>query len=161
MSSKESAHVELETSDMEKLRIGVLQIIGESQAFLLDAMKSMLVEVKRDNGRSDSGTAEGSAAVGESPEGAGPTAVGQRPARAGPTAVRETILRDGGLRNFGETGHGEAAVPIAVGPERDQPNQSGRAGEMGVYPCGEFDGGFDLRASFLAYTHPPTFSRLK
>ena len=45
MSSKESAHVELETSDMEKLRIGVLQIIGESQAFLLDAMKSMLVAV--------------------------------------------------------------------------------------------------------------------
>ena len=119
MSSKESAHVELETSDMEKLRIGVLQIIGESQAFLLDAMKSMLVEVKRDNGRSDSGTAEGSAAVGESPDGAGPTAVGQRPARAGPTAVRETILRDGGLRNFGETGHGEAAVHAEVGPTRD------------------------------------------
>ena len=104
MSSKESAHVELETSDMEKLRIGVLQIIGESQAFLLDAMKSMLVEVKRDNGRSDSGTAEGSAAVGESPEGAGPTAEGQKPAGAEPTAVRQTISHDGGLRNFRRDG---------------------------------------------------------
>ena len=116
---------------------------------MLYAMRSMLVEFKRDNGRSESGSAEGSAVVGESPAG------------AGPAAVRETIVHAGGLRNFGETGHGEAAVPIAVGPERDQPNQSGRAGEMGVYPCGEFDGGFDLRASFLAYTHPPTFSRLK
>ena len=119
MSAKGSVHAELETSEVEKLRSEVKQMIRESQAFVLDAMRSMLVEVKRDNGRSDSGTAEGSAAVGESPEGAGPTAVGQRPARAGPTAVRETILRDGGLRNFGETGHGEAAVHAEVGPKRD------------------------------------------
>ena len=117
MSSKGSAHVELETVEVEKLRIVVQQLIGEG--VLLDAMRSMLVEVKRDNGRSEFGSAEGSAAVGESPEGAGPTAVGQRPARAGPTAVRETILRDGGLRNFGETGHGEAAVHAEVGPKRD------------------------------------------
>ena len=92
----------------------------------------MLVEVKRDNGRSESGSAEGSTAVGESPEGAGPTAVGQNPTGAGPTAVRETILRYGGLRNFGETGHGEAPVLVEVGPEKDQPDQPGRAGEMGI-----------------------------
>ena len=40
------------------------------------------------------------------------------------------------MRDFGETGHGEAAVPVEVGPERDQPDQPGRAGEMGVYPSG-------------------------
>ena len=119
MSSKASAHVELETSEVEKMIIGVRQMIGGSQAFLLGVMWSMLVEVKRDNGRSESGSAEGSTAVGESPEGAGPTAVGQNPTGAGPTAVRETILRYGGLRNFGETGHGEAAVHAEVGPKRD------------------------------------------
>ena len=86
----------------------------------------MLVKVKRDTGRSESG----SAAVGESPEGAEPTAVGQSLAGAGPTtAVQETILRDGGYPNFGETGHGEAAVPVEVGPERGQPDQPGGAGE--------------------------------
>ena len=47
-------------------------MIGRSQAFLLDAMRSMLVEVKRDNGRSESGSAEGSAAVGQSPGGQDP-----------------------------------------------------------------------------------------
>ena len=68
MSSKGSAHVELETSEVEKLRIEVQQMIGESQTFLLYVMMSMLVEVKSDNGRSESGSAEGSAAVGELPE---------------------------------------------------------------------------------------------
>ena len=99
-------------------------------------MGIMLVEVKRDNGRSESGRAEGSAAVGEIPQGAGPNAVGQSQAGAGLTAVRETIVRDGRLRNFGETGHGEVAVPVKVGPERDQLDQLGRAGEMGVYSTG-------------------------
>ena len=60
--------------------------------FLLDAMRSMLVEVMRDNGQSESVSAEGSAAVGESPEGVGPTAIGRSPAGAGPTAVREVIF---------------------------------------------------------------------
>ena len=96
----------------------------------------MLVEVKRDNCRSESGSAEGSPSVGESPEGAGPTAVGQSPAGAGPAVVRETISRDGDLRNFGETEHGEATVPVDFGPERDQPDQPGKAGEMSVYPSG-------------------------
>ena len=44
MSSKGSAHVELETSEVEKLRIGVQQMICECQAVLLDAMRSMLVD---------------------------------------------------------------------------------------------------------------------
>ena len=45
-------------------------------------------------------------------------------------------FRERDLRNFGETGHVEAAVPVEVGPKRDKPNQPGRASEMGVYPSG-------------------------
>ena len=63
MSAKGSVHAELETSEVEKLRSEVKQMIRESQAFVLDAMRSMLVEVKRDNGRSEFGSAEGSDAV--------------------------------------------------------------------------------------------------
>ena len=126
----------LETFEVEKLRIEVQPMIGESQAFLLDVMRSMLVEVKRDNGWSESGSADGRLAVEESPEEAGPTAVRQSPAGAGPAAVREKISRDGNLRNFGETGHGEAAVPAEVAPERDQSDQPGRTDEMGAYPSG-------------------------
>ena len=60
--------MELETSEVEKLRIGVKQMVGGSPAFLWDSMRSMLVEVKLDNSRSESGSAEGSAAVGKNPE---------------------------------------------------------------------------------------------
>ena len=67
-------------------------MVGESQALLLDSMRSMLVEVNKDNDRSKSGSTEGSVAVGESPEGAGPTALRQSLVGAGPTAVRETIF---------------------------------------------------------------------
>ena len=66
--------------------------------------------------------------------------------------------------DFGETEHREAAVPVEVSPERDQPDQPdqpGRAGEMGVYPSGQFDGGFGLPSSRLAHKHSPTFSGLK
>ena len=36
-------------------------------------------------------------------------------------------------------GHGEAAVPVEVGPERGQTDQPGRAREIGVHPSGELD----------------------
>ena len=103
------------TSEVHQLRREVRQMMGNSPASLLDATTSTLVDFKRDNGRSEPGSAEGSDAVGESPAGAGRTAVGQRPAGAGPTAVREMILRDGGLRNFREMGRGEAARWIQRG----------------------------------------------
>ena len=32
---------------------------------------------------------------------------------------------------------------------------------MGVYPSGQFDGGFGLPSSRLAHKHSPTFSGLK
>ena len=150
-----------QNSGVQQLRREVQPKIGDSQASLLDAMRSMLAEFKRDNGRSESGSAEGSAAVGASAVWVAPTAVGESRARARHTAVPDMIFRDGGLRNFGEMGRGQAAAPVEVGLERGQPDQSGRAGEMDVCPSGEFDGGFGLPSSCLAYKHPSTFSGLK
>ena len=43
-------------------------------------------------------------------------------------------MRGGDSRNFGANERGETAVPFEVGPERDQPDQSGRAGDGGAYP---------------------------
>ena len=99
MSSKGPGHIELETSEVEKLRIEVHQMTGESQAVLLYTIRSMLVEVNRDNGRSESGSAESSAAVRESPEGAGPTAVGQSPAGASSCCSCRGWSREGPARS--------------------------------------------------------------
>ena len=88
-------------------------MMRNSQASSLGALWSMLVEFKRDNGRSESGSAEGSAAVGGA--WARPTSVGHNPAGARSTAVREMILRDGGSRNFGAIGRQETAVPVEIG----------------------------------------------
>ena len=93
--------MEHEISQVQKLIVELQQMIQLGQASLMDAMRNMLAEFMRDGGQSESGSAEGSAVVGESLAAAGPAAVGQSPAGAGPTAVRETILRDGGSRNFG------------------------------------------------------------
>ena len=130
MFAKRSAYAELETSEMEKLRIEVQQMLGEGQAFSLDAMRSMLIEVKTDNGRSETGSADSSATVGECPEEAGPrdssgiegnaaADKGECPRGAIPNAVRpssepageglvpdtrarrEAILRDDGFRHNG------------------------------------------------------------
>ena len=168
----------------------------------------MLVEVKKDNGRSESGSAEGSSAVRESPEQVAPTAVRQTLARARPTDVRyssgvegtavadvrkssrraiptavrstsgpsgdgfvpdtraerETILRHDDSRNYGKMGRGEAVIPVDVGPQRSQPDQSGRAGESVAFSRGEFGVGFRLPSSQpIAFKHAvrPTFSGQK
>ena len=128
MSLNGSAHEGHDTSDVERLRHEV-QLLRERQASMIEDIRKMSVEFKRDNGRLDSGGAEGSAAARERSAGPRPTAVRQRPAVAGPAAVRGTILGDGGLRNFGETGQAEAAFPVEIGPERDEPDQLGRSGE--------------------------------
>lgn len=53
----------------------------------MGAMRNMLAEFMRDDGKSEFGGVEGSAAVAESPAGAGPTALGQGAAGAGPAAA--------------------------------------------------------------------------
>ena len=50
-----------DASDVEQLRRKLQQMIGESQAFFV-GRHEYLIEYKRDNGRSESGIAEGSAA---------------------------------------------------------------------------------------------------
>ena len=75
----------------------------ESQASTMEAMRNVLVEFTRSNGRSESGNAEGGAAIGESPRGAIPIArqssgvegnaaadVGKIPREGIPTDVRPT-----------------------------------------------------------------------
>ena len=74
-------------------------------------------------------SADGSAAVGESQQGAVPTAVRDNAAGA------DTILRD-----FVATGSSEIALPVEVGPPRGQPDQPGRAGERGPYLSDESGG---------------------
>ena len=98
----------------------------------MDAMRNMLAELMTDDGQLESRSAALSAAVGERAAEAERTAVGQSPAGAGPIAARQTIFRDGGLREIIETGHREAAVPSEVGLGRGQPDKPGRAGEMGA-----------------------------
>ena len=56
------------------------------------AMRSTLVDINADIGRSESGSAECSAAVREISEEAAPTDVGQTPAGAGPAAVRDSVF---------------------------------------------------------------------
>ena len=47
-------------------------MIGKSMQFSLDAIRSMVVEFERGDGRSESSSAEGSAAVAENSEGQDP-----------------------------------------------------------------------------------------
>ena len=69
MSLKRSAHVKHETSDkIRELRRQVLQMLEHGKASTLDAMRSNVVEVKRDNGRSESGNAEGNRCCREAPK---------------------------------------------------------------------------------------------
>ena len=128
-----------------------------------------MAEFTRNNGRSESGSAEGSAAVGQIPRGIVPAAVRETPAAAvgmarDIAAEHQTNLREGASPDLGVTGRGGTALPFEVGPPRGQPDQPGRTGEWGAYPGGELDGGFDLPLSrHLAFKHTPvpSFSGLK
>ena len=157
MSLKGSARVEHETSEVQNLRTEVQLMIGDSQAFLLDAMRSMLVGFKRDNSRSESGSVEGSAAVGESPEGAGPTAVGQNPAGAGPTAVRRRVYVTEvcGISERRDTGK-LLFLSRLVQRGISQTSQGGL--ERWVHTLAAI---FGLPSSRLACKHPPTCSGLR
>ena len=118
MSSKGSVHVELEPFEVKKLRIELQPMTEESPGVFV--------------GRHEQHTGPGQ-------EGQRPVVVrqrrGQHCCRGEPRRGRihcykaesrrcwaycctRDDFRDGDLRNFGETGHGEAAVPVEVGPER-------------------------------------------
>ena len=90
MSLKGSVHVEHELSDVQKLRTEFQQMVQLRQASSMDAMRNMLAEFVRDDGQSESGCVEGSAAVGQRPAPAGLTAVEDSPGWAVPIALPET-----------------------------------------------------------------------
>ena len=75
MSLQRSAQDKDSTKDeMHQLRSELQLMMEEKQASMMHAMREMMTEFTRNNGRSESGSAEGSAAVGGSPRGAEPTA---------------------------------------------------------------------------------------
>ena len=86
--------MEHEISQVQKLIVELQQMIQLGQASLMDAMRNMLAEFMRDGGQSESGSAEGSAVVGESLAAAGPAAVGQSPAGAGPLYERRFCVTE-------------------------------------------------------------------
>ena len=102
MSTNGSAHVGHDTSDAEQLRREV-QLLRKSQASTMESIRNMLVEFTRNDGRSESGNAEGGAAVAQSPRG------------AIPTNVRESSAVDGNAAaDVGESARG--AISTAVRP---------------------------------------------
>ena len=76
MSLKGSAQEQDSTKDeMNQLRSELQLMMEEKQASMMkNAMREMMAEFIRNNGRSKFGSPEGSAAVGGSPRGAEPTA---------------------------------------------------------------------------------------
>ena len=119
--------------DVHQLRSELQLMMEEKQASMMHAMREMIAEFMRNNGRSESSTA-----VGGSPRGAEPTAARETSAAAaaaggvarGDTpAGRETTSREDASSNFLVTERREAAVPVEVGPARGQPDQPRRAGE--------------------------------
>ena len=134
--------------DVHQLRSELQLMMEEKQASMMHAMREMMAEFMRNNGRSESSTA-----VGGSPRGAEPTAARETSAAAaaaggvarGDTpAGRETTSREDASSNFLVTERREAAVPVEVGPARGQPDQPRRAVEWDAYPGGELGGGYDL-----------------
>ena len=96
---------------------------------MMNAMRDMMAEFTRSDGRSESGSAEGSAAVVQVPRGAVPTAVKETPAAAvgmarDIEAEQETNLREGASQKLGATGRGRSALRVEVGPPSGQPDHN-------------------------------------
>ena len=74
MSLKGSAQEQDSTrGQIHPLRSELQVMMEERQASMMRAMREMMAEFMRNNDRSESSSAEGSAAVGESPRGSEPT----------------------------------------------------------------------------------------
>ena len=174
MSLKGSAQEQNSTKDeMQQLRSELQLMMGEKQSSMMHAMREMMAEFMRNNGRSESSSTEGSVAVGGSPRGAEPTAARETSAavtaaggvaRGNTTAGRQATLRGDASRNFGATGRRGASVPVEVCLARGQPDQQRTAGEWNAYPDGELGGGYNVPLSrhlALKHTAVPSFSGLK
>ena len=171
MSVKGSAQEQDSAKDeIHQLRSELQLMMEDRQAPLIHAMKEMMAEFMRNNGRSESSSVEGSAAVRWRPRGDEPTVARETStavaagggARGDTTAGRGKTLPEDASRNFGVRGRRRAAVPADVGPARGWPDQS--VGEWDTYPGCELGGGYNLPLSRnLAFKHTalPSFSRRK
>ena len=91
---------------MHQLRSELQLMMEKEQASMMHATREMMAEFMRNNGRSESGNAEVSAAVGRSPRGAEPIAARETSAAAAAgggaqgdtTAGREATLREDARR---------------------------------------------------------------
>ena len=72
MSLKEAAQAQDSTKDGVNQLRNELQLMMEKQASMMHTMREMMAEFMRNNGRSESGSAEGYCAVGGSPRGLNP-----------------------------------------------------------------------------------------
>ena len=127
--------------EVQDLRREVKLAIEHGQASWMNAMRDMMVEFTRNNGRSEYGRAESSAAVGQMPRGIVPAAVRETPGSGvgmarDIAAEHQTNLREGASPDVGATGRGGTALPVEVGPPRSQPDQPRRTGEWGAYSGG-------------------------
>ena len=180
-----SAQEKDSSDEIQLLRNELQLVMEERQASTMHDMRETMTELMRNNGPSESNSAEGSAAVRGSPRGAEPTAVRGSPEGAEPTAAarqiagagaatagggargyttaRDTIFHEDTSRSVGVTGRRGAAVPVEVGPARGQPDQTREAGRWGSYPGGELGMGCDMPLSRLALKHTaaPQFSGKK
>ena len=174
------------SDEIQQLRNELQLVMEEGRASMMHFMREMMAELMRNNGPSESSSAEGSAAVRGSPRGAEPTALRGSPEGAEPsaatrqisaagaaatgggargytTAARETIIRAETSCSVGVTGRRGAAVPVEVGPVRGQPDQTRGTGDWGLYPGSELGIGYDMPLSRLAFKHTavPQFSGKK
>ena len=88
------------TGEVQDLRREVKLTIEHNQVSVMNAMRDVMAEFTRNNGRSESGSDEGSAALGKNPRGIVPAAVRETPAAAVSmardiAAEQETNLREG------------------------------------------------------------------
>lgn len=123
--------------EITALRREVQDMIGASESPVVDAMRSMMVEFKRNVDRVESSGADnGSVVLEPGNTGVGvaggdipynPIAVVNARSNAGEPerelAAVHTTFRDGELRNVGGMGRKRASVPVKVGPPMDQPDQ--------------------------------------
>ena len=153
---------------------------------MMHDVKEMMAELTRNNGPSESSSAEGSAAARGSPRGEEPTAARGSPEGAEPTAAarqisaagadtagaehediqqqQETIFREDASRSVGSDGTKKSCWFCRNWPSQG-PVRPGKDGWRlwGSYPGGELGIGYDMPLSRRSsQTHPcPTISRGK
>ena len=110
------------SSEVQKLRREFKLALEHRWASMVYAMRSMMAEFMRSNGRSEPGGAEGSVAEGESPAKVGTTAVGGNPRAQVPTAeVQETATAVEAGISRSESGSAKGSAAVGESPQGAAP----------------------------------------